>query len=89
MKILSLESKKIGDSHPIYIIAEIGGNFSSFKEGLKIINSAIRSGADAVKVQTYIAENYVSRFAEFSMPNVGKKKNQLKVIKKLEFLKKF
>ena len=84
MKPLVLDSRRIGDGYPVYFIAEIGGNFSSYNEGVKIIKSAIKAGANAVKVQTYLAENYVSRFAEFTMSNVGKKKNQLKIIKKLE-----
>jgi len=84
MKNMKIGSKIIGDDKPAYIIAEIGGNFSTFEHGKKLINSAISSGADAVKIQTYKAENYVSKFATFNMPGVGGRKNQLKIIKKME-----
>ena len=84
MRNMKIGSKVIGDNKPVYIIAEIGGNFSTFEHGKKLINSAISSGADAVKIQTYKAENYVSKFATFNMPGVGGRKNQLKIIKKME-----
>ena len=53
---MKIGSKIIGDDKPAYIIAEIGGNFSTFEHGKKLINSAISSGADAVKIQTYTAD---------------------------------
>lgn len=84
MNKVKVGKKIIGDGKPVYVIAEIGGNFSTFEDGKKLIDSAIKSGADSVKIQTYIAENYVSKFATFDMPGVGGKKNQLKIIKKLE-----
>ena len=49
-----------------------------------MVDSAISCGANAVKIQTFKAENYVSKFATFTMPNVGGKKKQLEIIKKLE-----
>ena len=84
MNKVKIGKKIIGNGKPVYVIAEIGGNFSTFKDGKKLIDSAIQSGADSVKIQTYKAENYVSKFATFDMPGVGGKKNQLKIIKKLE-----
>ena len=41
---MKIGSKIIGDDKPAYIIAEIGGNFSTFEHGKKLINSAISSG---------------------------------------------
>ena len=84
MKNVKIGRKIVGDKKPVYVIAEIGGNFSNFQEGKKLIDLAILSGVDSVKIQTYKAENYVSKYATFDMPGVGGRKNQLKIIKKLE-----
>jgi len=44
-----------------YIIAEIGGNFNSYKEAIKLIDAAKESGVDCIKLQTYRARTLVSR----------------------------
>jgi sialic acid synthase SpsE len=54
-----------------YIIAEIGGNFTTFEEARRLIDAAAQSGADAVKLQTYRAETVASRVAVFDMENTG------------------
>jgi sialic acid synthase SpsE len=54
-----------------YIIAEIGGNFVTFDEARRLIDAAVESGADAVKLQTYRAETIASRAAIFDMENTG------------------
>lgn len=84
MNSLKIATSKIGDGNPVFIIAEIGGNFSTYEQGKKLIDSAISCGANAVKIQTFKAKNYVSKFATFTMPNVGGKRKQLEIIKKLE-----
>lgn len=84
MRFISIENKRIGDNYPTYVVAEIGGNFHTFELGTKLIKSAIFCGADAVKLQTFRAENVVSRFATFDMPGVGGKKTQLEILKNLE-----
>lgn len=54
---ISIGSRKIGDQHPVFIVAEISGNHNqSFDRAKKIIDAAIESGADAVKLQTYTAD---------------------------------
>ena len=84
MNLLKINKLRIGDGNPVFIIAEIGGNFSTFEQGKKLVDSAVSCGVNAVKIQTFKAENYVSKFATFTMPNVGGKKKQLEIIKKLE-----
>lgn len=54
-----------------YIIAEIGGNFTSFEEAKQLINAAYECGVDAVKLQTYRAETITSANAFFDMENTG------------------
>jgi sialic acid synthase SpsE len=54
-----------------YIIAEIGGNFTTFEQARRLIDEAAGSGADAVKLQTYRAETLSSKAAIFDMENTG------------------
>lgn len=45
---------KIGKHHPPFIIAEMSGNHNqSLKRALEIVESAAKSGAHALKIQTY------------------------------------
>jgi N-acetylneuraminate synthase len=54
-----------------YLIAEIGGNFTTFGEAQQLIDAAAACGVDAVKLQTYRAETVASRAAVFDMENTG------------------
>ncbi len=54
-----------------YIIAEIGGNFTTFDQAKRLIDEAAACGVDAVKLQTYRAETLSSRSAMFDMENTG------------------
>jgi sialic acid synthase SpsE len=54
-----------------YIIAEIGGNFTTHEESVRLIDAASECGVDAVKLQTYRADTVASRNAVFDMENTG------------------
>lgn len=54
-----------------YIISEIGGNFTTMEEAVRLIDGSAEAGADAVKLQTYRAETLSSRKAMFDMENTG------------------
>lgn len=54
-----------------YIIAEIGGNFTTYEQATRLIDAAAACGVDAVKLQTYRAETLASRNAMFDMENTG------------------
>ncbi len=54
-----------------YIIAEIGGNFQTFKEAKKLVDLAYDTGVDAIKLQTYKADTIVTKTARFDLDNVG------------------
>lgn len=54
-----------------YIIAEIGGNFTTWAEARKLIDEAANCGVDAIKLQTYRAATLATRDALFDMENTG------------------
>ncbi|NMB99409.1 MAG: N-acetylneuraminate synthase [Thermoanaerobaculaceae bacterium] len=82
-----INKRKIGNGHPCFIIAEAGVNHNG-KLGLafKLVDAAKDSGADAVKFQTFKAENLVLKGAP--QANYQKKnakfKDQYEMIKSLE-----
>lgn len=55
-----------------YIIAEIGGNFTTYEEAVRLVDAAADCGVDAVKLQAYRAETVASKKAMFDMENTGK-----------------
>ncbi|MDR1982633.1 MAG: N-acetylneuraminate synthase [Holosporaceae bacterium] len=71
-----------------FIIAEAGVNHNGSVELAKrLVDEAIEAGCDAVKFQTFKAENVVSRIAEkaeYQKKHTGSEENQLQMIKKLE-----
>lgn len=53
--------KTIGTGHPMFVVAEIGFNHNGDVELAKrMIESAAESGADAVKLQTFVASKMIS-----------------------------
>lgn len=50
----SIGNRKIGNSHPVYVVAEMSANHNQkFDDAVKIIHAAKEAGADAIKLQTY------------------------------------
>lgn len=71
MKTVTIAGRVVGPGHPLFVVAEIGGNFTTYEGGKRLINEAKRVGADAVKVQTYRAETIASKKAMYDMENTG------------------
>ena len=80
MKKVNLNGTEVGENEPVYFIAEIAGNFYTFEEAKRIINSAIAAGCNCVKFQTFDAETVTTKKTMFDMENVGKVQ-QYKIIK--------
>ncbi len=72
----------------VFIIAEAGVNHNgSIKLAKKLIDVAVEAGVDAVKFQTFKAENLVSKNAqkaEYQKERTDKEESQFEMIKKLE-----
>ncbi len=72
----------------IFIIAEAGVNHNgSLKMARKLIDAAVYAGADAVKFQTFRADNLVlptTKKADYQLKNTKKTETQHAMLKKLE-----
>lgn len=72
----------------IYIIAEAGVNHNGdLSLAKQLIDAAKTAGADAVKFQTFVSTNLVSRLApkaEYQKQTTGQTESQLEMLKKLE-----
>ena len=87
-KIIRIGSKCIGEKQPCFIIAEAGVNHNGqLRTAKKLVDAAVRAGADAVKFQTAKAEDVVTGragIARYAKKNIGKNISQLEMIKKLQ-----
>ena len=89
MKQIKIGKKIVGDNCPFFTIAEIGSNFDqSLEKAFKMVDLAVDSGADAVKFQSFKAEELVSDsgFKKMKIGYQSKWKNSVfEVYKKAEF----
>jgi N-acetylneuraminate synthase/N,N'-diacetyllegionaminate synthase len=78
----------IGENEPVFIIAEAGVNHNGDVELAKrLIDVAVEAGADAVKFQTFKAENVVTKVAPkaaYQIKNTDSTESQFDMAKKLE-----
>ena len=70
-----------------YIIAEAGVNHNgSFDLARKLVDEAVKAGADCVKFQTFVPEKLVSRYAkkaDYQKASTDENESQLSMLKKL------
>lgn len=78
----------IGPGHPCLIIAEAGVNHNGDLDiAHKLIDSAVKAGADAIKFQSFVTEDFVTnqaQKADYQVKTTGKNSWQFTMLKKLE-----
>lgn len=92
-KNLKIGKKSVGANSPVFIIAEGGVNHNGkLKLALKLVEAAHAAGADAIKFQTWKAEELVTMEAEmatYQIQNMGKTERQYDMLKRLELSDEF
>lgn len=87
-KKIEIDNKFVGEGEPCFVIAEAGVNHNGKLElAKKLIDIAVDAGVDAVKFQTWITEEIVTKDvqqADYQIENTGKKEFQYDMLKKLE-----
>lgn len=86
---VKIGNKLIGLNQPVFVIAEVGVNHNhQLNLALKLVDAAANAGADAIKFQTFRAEQVVTEagvMADYQKKNIGKTESQLDMLRKLEF----
>lgn len=92
-KIFKIADQTIMESGKVFIIAEAGVNHNQKLDlALKLIDAASDAGADAVKFQTFKAEQVVveqAEMASYQKKNTGKVQSQRQMLKNLELPEEF
>ncbi len=64
---MKIGARAVGRDHPVLVIAEIGVNHDgSVERAIELVNIAVSSGADAVKLQVFSADRLLHRSARFA-----------------------
>lgn len=51
---INIAGRRVGDGHPVYVVAELSANHrQDFEQAVALVRAAHAAGADAVKLQTY------------------------------------
>jgi len=85
---IDIHGRSVGENHPVFIIAEAGVNHNGeISIAKRLIDEAKKAGADAVKFQTFKAEELVTKdgeMADYQKRNIGEVKSQYEMIKERE-----
>lgn len=87
-KTVHIGSRKVGTGEPAFVMAEAGVNHNgSLELARQLVDAAADAGADAVKFQTFRAEQLVSRTApkaEYQRERTDATESQLDMLRRLE-----
>lgn len=90
-QIIKIGNRNIGENYPCFIIAEVGINHNGdINIAKKMIDVAIECGVDAVKFQTFKAEDFISdKNEKYTYYSNGKKicESMYEMFKRYEFSK--
>lgn len=97
IKKIRLGNRTIGYGEPVFIIAEAGVNHNGeLEKTLRLVDIAANAGADAVKFQTFRAEQVVvesAEMAEYQKKNIGEGsaiwRSQREMLRELELKEEF
>jgi N-acetylneuraminate synthase/N,N'-diacetyllegionaminate synthase len=85
---VEISGRRVGPGYPAFVIAEAGVNHNgSLDLARQLIDAAVRAKADAVKFQTFITEESISRAAPqaaYQRENTGKSESMFDMVKRLE-----
>lgn len=85
---IRIGTRLVGEGQPVFVIAEAGVNHNgNLDTALQLVDAVADAGADAVKFQTFKAEQVVvasAEMAEYQTRNLGVRESQLAMLKRLE-----
>ncbi len=92
MKTIKIKNRIIGDGHPVFVVAELGVNHNGdFNLAKKMIVEAKKCGVEAVKLQSFITDEFISdKTLTYTYKSQGKEitETQYKMFKRFELSKK-